>query len=130
MKVPSPRSGTQTPGVCAAAAPNPASSVKVMRIMWSTGHTTLSAVVLLVWATSAAVGPLQPRADAVVAADGSGQFTTIQEAINAAPQSTAADRPWVIFVKAGRYREIVYVQREKRFVSLIGEDPETTVITY
>jgi pectinesterase len=100
-----------------------------MRIMWSTGHTTLSAVVLLLLAHPAAVA-LQPRSDAIVAADGSGQFKTIQEAINAAPQNTAADRPWVIFVKAGRYREIVYVQREKRFVSLIGEDPETTVITY
>src|SRR5574339_76998 len=104
VKVPSPRSGVHTSGPCATAMPATATSVKVMRIMWSTGHTTLSAMVLLLLAHTAAV-PLQPRSDVVVAADGSGQFKTIQEAINAAPQNTAANRPWVIFVKAGRYRE-------------------------
>ena len=72
----------------------------------------------------------QRNANAIVAADGTGAYTTVQAAITAAPQNTSADRPWLIFVKAGRYREIVYVQREKRFVTLIGEDPLTTVITY
>jgi pectinesterase len=72
----------------------------------------------------------QRSANAIVAADGTGAYTTVQAAINAAPQNTSADRPWLIFVKAGRYREIVYVQREKRFVTLVGEDPLTTVITY
>jgi pectinesterase len=72
----------------------------------------------------------QRFANAIVAADGSGAYTSVQAAINAAPQNTSVDRPWLIFVKAGRYREIVYVQREKRFVALIGEDPLTTVITY
>jgi pectinesterase len=69
-------------------------------------------------------------ADAIVAADGSGNYKTVQDAINAVPQTTSADHRWVIFVKAGTYREIVYVQREKRFVSLVGEDPLRTVITY
>src|SRR5262245_8395586 len=69
-------------------------------------------------------------ADAVVSADGSGNYRTVQEAINAVPQTTTAEHRWVIFVKAGTYREIVYVQREKRFVSLVGEDPLRTVITY
>ena len=32
--------------------------------------------------------------------------------------------------KPGTYREIVYVQREKRFVTLVGEDPARTIITY
>jgi pectinesterase len=54
----------------------------------------------------------------------------VQEAINAAPQNTSADRPWIIFVKSGTYHEIVYVQREKRFVTLIGEDPATTIVSY
>jgi pectinesterase len=69
-------------------------------------------------------------ADAVVASDGSGDFKTVQEAINAVPQTTSAEHRWVIFVKAGTYREVVYVQREERFVSLVGEDPLRTVITY
>lgn len=70
------------------------------------------------------------RPDAVVAADGSAQYRTVQEAINAAPQSTSAAARWVIFVKAGTYHELVYVQREKRFVALVGEDPARTVITH
>lgn len=69
-------------------------------------------------------------ANAVVAPDGSGDYRTVQEAINAAPQTTSLDRPWTIFVRAGTYREIVYIQREKRFVALVGEDPRTTTITY
>ena len=58
------------------------------------------------------------------------QYRTVQEAINAAPQTTSVDRPWIIYIKAGTYKEIVYVQREKRFVTLVGEDPATTTITY
>jgi pectinesterase len=68
--------------------------------------------------------------NAVVAADGSGQYKTVQDAINAAPQNTRASNRWVIFIKAGTYRELVYVQREKRFVTLIGEDPARTILTY
>ena len=33
-------------------------------------------------------------------------------------------------VKPGRYHELVYVQREKRFVWLVGEAADKTVITY
>ena len=39
-------------------------------------------------------------------------------------------RHWTILVKPGRYRELVYAQREKRFISLVGESAENTVITY
>lgn len=70
------------------------------------------------------------NADAVVAADGSGTFTTVQEAINKAPQKTTADKPWTILVKPGTYHERVYVQREKRFVRLVGEDAMKTKITF
>ena len=68
-------------------------------------------------------------ADSVVAADGSGQFKTVQEAVNAAPLSSSA-KPWIIYIKAGTYKELIYVQREKRFVCLVGEDVEKTVLTY
>ncbi len=36
----------------------------------------------------------------------------------------------IIRIKPGTYKELVYVQREKRFFRLVGEDPEKTVITY
>ncbi len=55
------------------------------------------------------------------AADGSAAFRTIRAAIDAAPQITSdTGRRWTILVQAGPYREIVYVQREKRFVRLVG----------
>ncbi|MEA3188740.1 MAG: hypothetical protein QOD99_2570 [Chthoniobacter sp.] len=68
--------------------------------------------------------------DAVVAADGSAQYTGVQEAINGTPQSVTAANPWNILVKSGSYKELIYVQREKRFVHLIGENPEGTFLTY
>lgn len=67
---------------------------------------------------------------AIVAADGSGQFKSVQDAINAAPATSSAASPWTIRVRPGIYRELVYVQREKHFVRLVGDDPRTTVITY
>ena len=68
-------------------------------------------------------------ADAVVAADGSGQFHSLQDAIAAAPAGRPG-RSWIIHVRPGRYRERLYVQREKRFLALVGEDAETTVVTF
>src|SRR5215468_354449 len=85
---------------------------------------------VLIFAFAPLLHAQRPAADAVVAADGSGDYKTIQEAINAVPQTTSEGHRWLIFVKAGVYREVVYVQREKRFVSLVGEDPLRTVITY
>jgi pectinesterase len=67
---------------------------------------------------------------AVVAADGTGQYTSIQEAVNAAPQTSSAAAPWIIHVRPGSYREIVYVQREKHFVRLVGDDPMRTTIAF
>jgi len=68
--------------------------------------------------------------DATVAPNGSAKYKSIQDAINAAPQLTSADKAWTILVRAGTYNELVYVQREKRFIRLIGEDAAKTIITY
>ena len=69
-------------------------------------------------------------ADATVAPNGDGQFKSVQDAINAAPQTTSRTKPWVIHIKPGVYKELIYVQREKRFISLVGDDPEKTILTY
>ena len=64
-----------------------------------------------------------------VAADGSGDFRTVQEAVNAAPdycKQTAT----VIRIKAGTYREKVTVPPSKQRLHLIGEDAATTVLTW
>ena len=65
----------------------------------------------------------------VVAADGSAKYKTVQEAVMAVPAGTA-ESPVVIRIRPGTYREIVYIQREKRFFRLVGEDAAKTVITY
>jgi pectinesterase len=77
------------------------------------------------------VGVSQARAaDATVAPNGDGQFKSVQDAINAAPQTTSRTKPWVIHIKPGIYKELIYVQREKRFISLVGDDPAKTILTY
>ncbi|MGD1020382.1 MAG: pectinesterase family protein [Verrucomicrobiia bacterium] len=65
-----------------------------------------------------------------VSVDGSNAFKTVQEAINAVSQNTSLTNPCFIHVKAGTYKELVYVQREKRFVHLVGDGAEKTVLTY
>ena len=75
--------------------------------------------------------PVAPKPDVIVAADGSGQYKSLQEAISAAPMRTDTAAPrWVIFIKAGLYRERIYVQRERGHIHVIGEDREKTVITF
>lgn len=85
------------------------------------------------WITTAAVALLSVESKAatnlVVALDGSGQFTNVQAAIMAVPAGTK-DNPVNIFIKSGVYKELIYIQREKRFFRLIGEDPKKTIITY
>ena len=71
----------------------------------------------------------QPEArlfDAIVALDGSGDYTTVQDAINAAPVGRA--KPWLIFIKNGRYNEHVDVPASKTNIHLIGQDRDKTVI--
>lgn len=64
-----------------------------------------------------------------VAADGSGQFTKVQDAIMSVPNGTA-DNPVFIRIKSGTYKELIYIQREKRFFHLVGDDAKTTILTY
>ncbi len=60
----------------------------------------------------------------VVAQDGSGNFKSIQEAINSLPVEAAEQR--VIFIKKGTYREKLFV--EKNFITFRGEDKNGTII--
>jgi pectinesterase len=64
-----------------------------------------------------------------VATDGSGQFRSLQEAIMSVPSGSAAS-PVVIHIKPGTYKELIYIQHEKRFFHLIGEDAEKTILTF
>src|SRR5215471_10286609 len=104
--------------------------MRIQTIYWKSLASKVTLSCVLTFAFAPVLRAQRPAADAVVAADGSGDYKTIQEAINAVPQTTSESHRWLIFLKAGIYREVVYVQREKRFVSLVGEDPIRTVITY
>lgn len=64
----------------------------------------------------------------VVAKDGSGDFKTIQEAINAA--KGFPDKRVNITIKNGVYREKVEIYEWNNRMSLIGEDRGKTIITY
>jgi pectinesterase len=65
----------------------------------------------------------------VVAKDGTGTFKTLQEAVMSVPAGTPS-QPVVIRIKPGIYKELIYVQREKRCFRFIGEDAARTVIAY
>ena len=70
-----------------------------------------------------------PEIDAVVTQDGSGDFTSIQAAINSAPDNSA--KRYVIYIKNGNYnKEKLIVPASKTNITLLGEDREKTVISY
>ncbi len=64
----------------------------------------------------------------VVAQDGSGNYTTVQSALNAVP--TNNKKPVTIFIKNGVYKEKLYLDSSKKFVSIIGQDKFNTILTY
>jgi pectinesterase len=90
-----------------------------------------SASLFLILAAVSLLAASTTRAETTitVAADGTGQFTKVQDAIMSIQDGTAAN-PVFIRIKRGTYNEAIYVQREKRFFHLIGEDPKTTILTY
>jgi pectinesterase len=63
-----------------------------------------------------------------VAQDGSGNYKTIQEAVNSVRD--LGQKRVKIFIKKGVYNEKVIIPVWKTAISLIGESPENTIITY
>ncbi|HYG22293.1 MAG TPA: pectinesterase family protein [Verrucomicrobiae bacterium] len=74
-------------------------------------------------------GSLHAHTNLYVSADGSAQFTTVQAAVMAVPAGSSSNRVF-IHIKPGTYREVIYVQREKRFFHFIGESAEKTILTF
>src|SRR5437667_11787350 len=95
---------------------------------------SIAASFLIVLAASIVLPRRDPKKapaqiDIVVALDGSGQFKSVQDAIMSVPSGSPA-KPVVIHIKPGVYKELIYIQREKRFFRLIGEDAEKTILTF
>lgn len=62
----------------------------------------------------------EPRLyDAVVAQDGTGDYKTVQEAIDAAP--TGRTQPWLIFIKKGIYKGHHDIPATKPYLHFIGQ---------
>ncbi|EJL61927.1 pectinesterase family protein [Flavobacterium sp. CF136] len=66
--------------------------------------------------------------DIIVAADGSGTFTKVQEAFDAVPENNS--KRIIIFVKPGIYKEKLKLSSKKKKVTLLGESYKTTVLTF
>jgi pectinesterase len=63
-----------------------------------------------------------------VAQDGSGQYTTVQSAVDAVPANSTG---WsLIYIKNGTYKEVVTVPSNKPYISFVGQDENKTIITY
>ncbi|MGQ0738052.1 MAG: pectinesterase family protein [Bacteroidota bacterium] len=64
----------------------------------------------------------------IVAQDGSGDYKTVQAALNTVPDNNK--KPVAIIIKKGIYKEKLFIDSSKQFVSLIGEDKLNTILTW
>jgi pectinesterase len=64
----------------------------------------------------------------IVAQDGSGDYSTVQAAFDAVPADSKTAT--TIFVKKGVYREKLVLDSSKKNLTLLGEDPFNTILTY
>lgn len=79
------------------------------------------------FSTKAAAPPAGTTA-LTVAADGTGDFNTVQGAVDFVPANN--NRRVVITVRKGTYTEIVYVGSNKPFITVRGEDRDQSIIQY
>ncbi|KAJ0244445.1 pectinesterase/pectinesterase inhibitor 21 [Hirschfeldia incana] len=74
-----------------------------------------------------AEGYSDAKADIVVAQDGSGQYTTINDAMKYVPKKK--NTTFVVHIKAGIYKEYVQVNRSMTHLVFIGDGPDKTIIS-
>ncbi|HEX4796821.1 MAG TPA: pectinesterase family protein [Humisphaera sp.] len=86
----------------------------------------LTSAIVIAVIGCASVVCAQPKAF-TVAADGSGVFKTIQSAINAVPDGNG--ERVILRIKAGIYKEKIVVPRGKTFISFVGDDARSTILT-
>ncbi len=89
----------------------------------------LNLIILMVLMAVVAMAQGEKDCHFVVAQDGSGDFKTVQEAINAVPDYRKAGETR-IFIRNGVYKEKLVLAESKQSVTLIGESVEGTVLTY
>ena len=79
------------------------------------------------WLLQAAEGYSDAKADIVVAQDGSGQYTTINDAMKYVPKKK--NTTFVVHIKAGIYKEYVQVNKSMTHIVFIGDGPDKTIIS-
>jgi pectinesterase len=70
----------------------------------------------------------QKKTNITVAKDGTGNYKTVQEALDKVPENNKT--PFIIHVKNGIYKERLVLDTRKNFVTLIGENKAKTILTY
>ncbi|XP_015886000.4 pectinesterase isoform X1 [Ziziphus jujuba] len=66
----------------------------------------------------------------IVSKDGIGNFTTIHEAIAAAPNNSASSSGYfLIYVTAGVYEEYVSIESKKKYLFILGDGIGQTIVT-
>lgn len=70
-----------------------------------------------------------PKADLVVAKDGSGDYMTISEAVAASVKRRSGTSRFVIHVKSGVYKENVEITKSMKNLMLFGDGIGATVVT-
>lgn len=66
----------------------------------------------------------------IVSQDGIGNFSSINEAINVAPNNTDGSNGYfLIYVRAGVYEEYISIAKNKKYLFMMGEGINKTVIT-
>jgi len=68
------------------------------------------------------------KADIIVAADGSGDYTTLTAALDAVPNNSSTRT--VVFIRKGTYYEKIYIGAAKRNLTLVGEHVDSVILTY
>ncbi|WP_036602003.1 pectinesterase family protein [Olivibacter sitiensis] len=71
---------------------------------------------------------LKQSSTLVVAQDGTGDFTSVQQAIDAVPDDSPEEH--TIYIKKGIYKERLVLPASKKRVKMIGEDVNATVLTF
>ncbi|CAI9096045.1 OLC1v1032110C1 [Oldenlandia corymbosa var. corymbosa] len=70
-----------------------------------------------------------PKANIVVAQDGSGNYKTISEALAASSSQRSGSGRFVIYVKRGIYKENVVVTNSMTNIMMVGDGIDATVVT-
>lgn len=73
-------------------------------------------------------GELPQKTHTYVSADGKGDYGTIQEAIDAVPLHNSGEV--IIHIAPGIYEEKIEISGDKPHITFLGEEAETTIITY